>query len=56
MAETNGDIIVDTTLIIGKYPIFIITGCHAMTNEEMQNLSIARFSFEMIGENGFISR
>ncbi len=56
MAETKGDIIVDTILIIGKYPILIITGCHGMTKEEMQNLSIARSSFEMIGEKGFVSR
>ncbi len=50
MAETKGDIIgdiiVDTILIIGKYPILIITGCHGMTKEEMQNLSIARSSWE----------
>ncbi len=56
MAETKGDIIVDIISIIGKYPIFIITGCHTMTKEEMQNLSIARSSFEIVGKKGFISR
>lgn len=56
MAETERDIIVDTISIIGKYPILIITGCHTMTKEEMQNLSIARSSFEMVGKKGFVSR
>ncbi len=56
MAEKEGDIVVDTILIIGKYPTLIITGCHSMTKDEVQKLEKARFSFEMVGKKGLDSR